>query len=146
MDVFQQSAEKILADFYADYSNKKVSERIHSPLLKLYMHFIRMQGDAVDLIAVTQQALPYMMQILTQDADRNYLGDMFPWPVREEVVRQIESGTEEGIDWHIKMLILEIEPYNDDIDYFPILYDTPYECFSIQQNREWLSDWMDENF
>jgi hypothetical protein len=142
MDVFQQKAEEILSHFYADYSNPEVSKEI----LKLYMDYIRMQGDAVDLIAVTQQALPHMMRILTQDADRNGLGDMFPWAVREEVVRQIESGTEEGIEWHIKMLILEIEPYHQDIEYFLILYDTPYECFSIQQNREWLSNWMDENF
>ena len=146
MDVFQQKAEEILSHFYADYSNPELSERIHLPILEHYMDFIRMQGDAVDLIAVSQQALPYMMQILTQDADRNYLGDMFPWPVREEVVRQIESGTEKGIDWHIKMLILEVEPYIDDIRYDEILHNTPYECFSIQQNREWLSDWMDENF
>lgn len=146
MDVFQQEAEKILSHFYADYSNPKLAKRIHLPLLILYMDYIRMQGDAVDLIAATHQALPHIMRILTQDADRYYFGDMFPFPVRQEVIRQIESGTEEGIDWHIKMLILEVEPYLQDIHYYSILQDTPYECFSIQQNREWLSDWMDEHF
>lgn len=144
MDCFQQKAEEILSHFYADFSNPNVSKKFHLPLLKAYMHFIRMQGDAVNLYEVTQNALPYFMTILLQDSDSFGMGDMYPWPVREEVIRQISSGTEEGIDWHIKMLILEVEPYLQDIDYYALLRDTPYECFSTQQNREILADWMDE--
>jgi hypothetical protein len=147
MDCFQKKAEEILSHFYADFSNPKVAMKIHLPLLKVYMHFIRMQGDAVNLYEATQNALPYFMQILLQDSDSFGMGDMFPIPVREEVIRQIAAGTEEGIDWHVKMLILEVEPYIEDIhDYYALLQDTPYECFSIQENREWLSNWMDEHF
>jgi hypothetical protein len=146
MDCFQQKAEEILSHFYADFSNPKVTMKIHLPLLEVYIHFIRMQGDAVNLVEVTQNALPYFMKILLQDSDTFGMGDMFPISVREEVIRQISSGTEEGIDWHIKMLILEVEPYLQDIQYDMLLQDTPYECFSIQENREILADWMDEHF
>lgn len=144
MDCFQHQAERILSHFYADFSNPKVTNKIHLPLLHVYMHFIRMQGDAVNLVEATQNALPYFMTILLQDSDAFGMGDMYPWSVREEVIRQISSGTEEGIDWHIKMLILEVEPCIQDIHYYALLRDTPYECFSIQENRETLADWMDE--
>ena len=144
MDCFQQKAEELLSQFYADFSNKKVAFRVHLPLLMIYMHYIR--GDVVNLVEATQQAIPYFMKILTKNADERFMGDLYPWSVREEVIRQISSGTEEGIDWHIKMLILEVEPYIQDIHYYSMLQDTPYECFSIQQNRETLAEWMDEHF
>lgn len=146
MDCFQKKAEGILSHFYADFSNSKVTMKIHLPLLEVYMHFIRMQGDAVNLVEATQQAIPDFMKILTKNADERFMGDLYPLSVREEVIRQISSGTEEGIDWHIKMLILEVEPYIQDIHYYFMLQDTPYECFFIQQNRETLAEWMDKYF
>lgn len=148
MDPFQQKAEEILSHFYADYSNQRDTQKIHLPLLQIYMHFIRNQGDVINLFEVTHNALPYFIQILmNHEYSYEYgLSDIYPYPVREEVIRQISNGTEEGIDWHIKMLILEVEPFIQDIHYYSLLQYTPYECFSIKENRETLSDWMDENF
>lgn len=144
MDPFQKKAEELLSHFYADFSNKEETLRFHLPLLMIYMHYIR--RDVVNLVEATQEALPHFMKILTNNADKHGMSDMYPLYVREEVIRQISSGTEEGIDWHIKMLILEVEPYIQNIHYYSILQDTPYEYFSIQQNRETLAEWMDEQF
>jgi hypothetical protein len=139
-------AEELISLFHADESNEYLALNKHLPILIIYMDHIREQGDGFNLIDVTNHALPHFMQVLIGNADQMGMGDMFPWTVREEVVRNILMGTEEGIDWHIKMLIMELDLYLKDKHFKYILRDTPYEPFAQNIHREWLATWMDENY
>ena len=145
MDPLTAKAEHLISIFHADESNEEMALNKHLPILIIYMDQIRRQGDGFNLLDVTYLAIPFFMQVLIGNADHYGLGDMYPWSVREEVVRNIMMGTEEGIDWHIKMLIMELDSYLKDKHFKYILRDTPYEPFAIEKNREWLAQWMDEN-
>lgn len=144
MDPLIAKAEDLISIFHADETNEDLALNKHLPILIIYMDKIRENGDGFNLQEITHDAIPLFMQVLTENADQRGMGDMYPWSVREEVVRNIMMGTEEGIDWHIKMLIMEMDPYLKDKHFEYILRNTPYEPFANEKNREWLAAWLEE--